>query len=232
MFLLALFKRSLYPFANRFYFKSHTNGRSFNSIISLHLLHPNGRKQTAFSFVKFAKSTWVDSGQKTGQTGLNAADFRTLNSFGLKGKTWRGGWRLSMAFCSTNLASPNSSTLCERTLSRAGVCWGQITVRPSWVNYTVRCRGGHWDGGLDKHMVGTTNVVSFMHNDSQTTTLPVQPDTLLQTYLCVQVCICVCVCGPYTLTQAYQTVKNTNDDRRRGKGGVCVWLCNQRRLVF
>lgn len=67
-------------------------------------------------------------------------------------------------------------------------------------------------------MVGTTNVVSFMHNDSQTTTLPVQPDTLLQTYLCVQVCICVCVCGPYTLMQAYQTVKNTNDDWGEGEG--------------
>ncbi len=56
-------------------------------------------------------------------------------------------------------------------------------------DYTVGGCGGHWDGGIDKHVVGTTNVASFMQINcaaaSQTMALFLQPDTLLQTYLCV-----------------------------------------------
>lgn len=59
--------------------------------------------------------------------------------------------------------------------------------------YTVGCEEDIETGGIDKHMVGTTKVVSFTHNDSaaasQTMALFLQPDTLLQTYLCVSVCV-------------------------------------------
>lgn len=117
-----------------------------------------------------------------------------LNWFGLKRRTWREAddyrW-LSAPWTSP----PQTHVPCVWTDSvkaGGGVWGGQMTV-----NYTVRCRGGRWDGGLDKHMVGTTNVVSFMHNDSsaasRTSTLLLQPDTLLQTYLCVCTCAYVCV---------------------------------------
>lgn len=82
---------------------------------------------------------------------------------------------------------------------------------------TLRCWGGHWDGGLDKHMVGTTNVVSFAHRDApaapQTMALFLQPDTLLQTYLCV--CMCVFVCVAHTLCE------NTTGER---EGVLCLTL--------
>lgn len=128
-----------------------------------------------------------------------------------------------MAFSSTNLTSVLQTHL---PITLSGLYrepgWGEITAIPSQKGRdAVGLCWGRQDGGYDKTHGGYNQGCSLASFTPQTMAL------LPTTWYTPSD---VPVCGPYTLMLAYQTVRNTTDDRRGRWGGAFVWLCNQRRL--